>query len=552
VKPSTRTWLVVAALAPGVILAMLDATVMSIAIPSMVWDLNTTITQVTWVLNAYTLGLVALFLTMGRVADRFGHKRVYIGGLIVFAVCSFGCARAPTVGWLVAFRVGQAVGAAAIVPVSLVLLLNAFPRTQWGFATGFAAGLYGALTQLAAALGPTVGGYLTQYHSWRWIFLLNLPLAAVAVAAALLLVRSDEKKATKTPIDLAGMGLSAAAMFCLTLAIIQGNDWGWTSAGVLGLFAAAAAAAAAFVAWELRVAAPMLDLRLFRIRPFAAANAAVMTIDVAFMGTAFLLVIYMVGILRFQEVKAAIAVTPMPLAGLLLAPFAGRLVDRIGPRIVVVAGALASTAGLLLLADLQIGASVADIAWRTALVGAGVGLSLPALMAAGMSALPRAVQGVGSGALNTARLFGFALGVAILVAVFTHTVGVQMVKANAASRGAVAANPLIPGDYKDAFMQSLDAAAKVDVSHGIEAIRMLSDPTAGVALPPSGSLGSALLDVVSTEIKLIYRGMMGAAFVWPFRVAAIAALLAVPPGLLLGRRLKTEEDGPEEDGEPAG
>ena len=541
-KPSTRTWLVAAALAPGVVVALLDATVMSIAVPSMVWDLDTTITNVTWVLNAYNLGLVVLFLTMGRVADRFGHKRVYLLGLTTFAAFSLGCARAPGVGWLIVFRVGQAAGAAAVIPVSLALLLAAFPAGR----RGFAAGLYGALTSAAAALGPTVGGYLTEYHGWRWIFLLNVPVGVVAIVAALLLVPRDPCQpgaARPTPIDLPGMGLSAAALFCLTLGLIQGNDWGWTSVRVLGLFAAAAAAAAAFVWWELRAPSPTLDLRLFRIRPFAAANACVMTIDVAMMGTAFLLVIYMVGILQFQEVRAGLAVTPMPLAGLLLAPVAGRLVDRVGPRALVVAGALTSAAALLLIADLHTGATASQIAWRTALLGVGIGLSLPAMMAAGMTALPRGVQGVGSGALNTARQLGFALGVAILVAVFTHTVNVEMVKANVASRRAVTGNALIPATYKHAILDTLDEAAKVDVSHGLDAIRTLSDPTRGVALPAPGSLGADLLKLVTTEIKLLYRGMMADAFAWPFRVAAVAALLAVPPGLLLGRRLRTEPDG---------
>ena len=540
-KPSTRTWLVAAALAPGVVVALLDATVMSIAVPSMVWDLDTTINNITWVLNAYNLGLVVLFLTAGRIADRLGHKRVYVAGLVVFVAFSFACARAPGVGWLIVFRVGQAAGAAAVIPVSLALLLAAFPAAR----RGLAAGLYGALTSAAAALGPTVGGYLTEYHGWRWIFLVNVPIGLAAVAAGLLLVPGlERRRAAPAPIDLLGMVLSAAALFCLTLGLIPGNDWGWASAGVLGLFAAAAAAAAAFVWWELRVPSPTLDLRLFRVRPFAAANAAVMTIDVAMMGTAFLLVIYMVGILGFQEVRAGLAVTPMPLAGLLLAPLAGRLVDRVGPRSVVVAGALTSGVALLLIADIQIGATTGQIAWRTALLGVGIGLSLPAMMAAGMTALPRAVQGVGSGALNTARQLGFALGVAILVAVFTHTVGVQMVKANHASRLAVTGNALIPAQYKHAILDTLDQAARVDVSHGIDAIRTLSDPTRGVAMPPGGTLGAGLLELVTTEIKLLYRGMMAEAFAWPFRVAAIAAFLAVPPGLLLGRRLGRQADEP--------
>jgi len=578
-----RRWLVFAALVPGILMAMVDATVMSIATPSIVWDLNTTITQVTWVMNAYNLGLCVLFLSMGRVADRFGHKLIYLLGLAIFAGFSLMCARAGTIIRLDLYRVGQAVGAAAIIPISLVILLSAFPRQK----RGFAAGLYGATTSLAAALGPTIGGFIVEgkfqdwaypklqamadwgivgtlhlhdpllrfadwfwmMQTWRWIYYLNVPVGALALVAALLLVPHRGRVSKDARIDLLGMALVAAGLFCLTLAIIQVNDWGWLSPAVLGLLVAAVALLSAYVWWELHYDSPMFDLRLFRIRAFAAANAAVITIDVAMMGTMFLLVIYMVGVQGFGETKAAWAVTPMPLAGLILAPISGRLVDRIGPRIIVVVGSIVSAVGLWMIGDLNISATVADTAWRTSLVGIGVGLSLPALMAAGMTALPRDRQGVGSGSLNTARQLGFVLGVAILTAVFTHQIGVRMDDAALAGRQVVDNGlpaRLLSQETKDAIYKSLDEASKVQVSHGIDAIRILSNPAAGVAAPPAGTPAAYALDWTVTQIKIIYRAVMAEGFKWPFRTAAIFALLAVPPGLLLGRRLG-EGAAPEED-----
>jgi len=577
-----RRWLVFAALVPGILMAMLDATVISIAVPSIVWGFNTTITEVTWVMNAYNLGLTVLFLPMGRVADRFGHKRVYITGLVVFTVFSFLCARAVSIEWLDAFRVGQAIGAAALIPISLAILMSVFPKEK----RGFAAGLYGAVTSLAAALGPSIGGvlvsgkfsdwvapwlerhgeghqrlldlanWLWEVDTWRLVFYVNVPVGVAAVIGALFLVPRSRDLARDARVDLPGICLAAGGLFCLTLSIIEWNDWGWLSGRVLALDGAALVTLGAFVWWELRSDSPMLDLRLFRNRAFAAANAAVMTIDVAMMGTMFLLVIYMVGVLDFLETKAAWAVTPMPLAMVILTPIAGRLVDRIGPRILVVAGSLTSAAGLYLLGTLQIDASLGDIAWRTAIVGVGIGLSLPALMAAGMTALPRERQGIGSGSLNTSRQLGFVLGVAILTAVFSHAIAVRLPDANASSRRIVESSALLSDEYKASVLRSLDEAAKIDVAHGIEAIRKLSNPAADIAPPPSGTPAALGLQMVEAQIKVVYRGTLEDGFTWPFRAAAIFALLSLPPGLLLGRRLgaggSASESAAGEEGAGAG
>ena len=198
-------------------------------------------------------------------------------------------------------------------PVSLALLLQIFPRTQ----RGLAAGLFGALTSLAAALGPVVGGYIIGHWNWRWIFYINVPLAVLGFVATWLLVPRRGHRSTETALDYVGIGLVTAGLFCLTLAIIQANEWGWTSLRDLGLLAVAAVTLTGFTFWELAVPTPMLELRLFRRRTFAAANVAVATVDIAMMGAAFLLVIFLVGVLDWTELRAAFAITPMPLTGLL-------------------------------------------------------------------------------------------------------------------------------------------------------------------------------------------------------------------------------------------
>ena len=415
--PALHPWLVVLALAPGIFLTLADATVMSVAVPLIIRRLEGSVISVSWVMNGYNLVLTVLFLTMGRLADRYGHKLLFVLGLALFTVASLFCARAGSLDALIAWRVVQAVGAAAVVPTALALLLQAFPEGR----QGFAAGLFGALSSAAAAAGPVLGGVLVQRWGWPAVFWFNLPVGALGVALALALVRGRGVR-TREPLDWPGVGLVTAGLFCLTLAIIQGNDWGWTSGTILGLFGGAAVLLALWIWWELRTASPLFDLRLFGRRTFASASAAIMTVDTALMGTMFMLVIFMIAIMDYTELRAGLAIAVLPAAVLVLTPLAGlahrphrAARSRRWPAHSSRPPASSPSA------TLQRTDPLGSVLWRSALVGAGIGLSLPALLAAGMSVVPGGVKGAGSGMLNTARQLGFLLGVAILVAVFAHT-----------------------------------------------------------------------------------------------------------------------------------
>lgn len=410
-------WIAVAVLLPGILLALADATAMSVAIPLIVRRLESSVSSASWVMNAYNLTLSVLLLTMGRLADRFGRKRLFIAGLMLFTLASIGCATASTIDHLIAFRVVQAIGAAAVIPAALTLLLGAFSAER----QGFAAGLFGGLSSAAAALGPTLAGILLQRWGWPAIFWFNVPIGLAGIVLALALLREPESARDLRRIDWPGILLSGVGLFCLTLALLEANNWGWTSSPTLALLVAAAAALFIFVVWELRTSAPLFDLHLMRRREFSAAALAIATVDVALMGAAFMLVIFMIAMMDYSELKAGLAVTVLPAAGLLLAPFAGRLVDRIGARLPAVVGALITAAGLFALGHLERTAPLSSVIWRASLVGVGLGLSLPALTAAGMSVARDEMKGAAAGVLNTARQIGFLLGVAILVAVFAHT-----------------------------------------------------------------------------------------------------------------------------------
>ena len=526
-------WLALLAVGPGMFLALADATIMSIALPSMIQRMNSSVITVSWVLNGYNLVLTVLFLTMGRLADRRGHKTVFLGGLCLFAAASVGAALSPTVSWVIFFRVFQATGAAGVIPTSLTLLMAAFPRER----QGFAAGLFGGLSTLAASLGPALGGALIAASSWRLIFWFNVPVGILGIVLAATLIPRQGRERSQAPMDVAGVGLVTAGLFCITLALIQSNTWGWLSAPILVLFAAAAVLLAAWTLWELRVERPLFDLRLFRNRAFAAANAAITTVDVAMMGTAFMLVIYLVALVDYSELRAAAAVTFVPAAGLVLSPFTGRLIDRFGPRWLAFAGALISFVGLAFLARLVRSDSFTAVAWRTALVGAGLGITLPCLTSAGMASLPAGDRGAGSGMLNTRRQLGFLLGVAILVAVFGHTMHTSVVRAAEKARTVVNAQTLLSKQLKHYISLAIDEAEKVNATATITDLSRVVHPLNGVPMPPIDTVEAAVLLSLRDKLETIFVDDVAAGFFWPFMTAALAALFSAAPAVLLQRRL---------------
>ncbi len=531
--PALYPWLVVLALAPGIVLTLADATIMTITVQAIIRSVGGSVVSVSWVMNGYNLALTVLFLTMGRLGDRFGHRLVFVLGLALFTAASLPCALADGIPELVAWRVVQAIGAAAVVPTALALLLQAYPvRRQ-----GFAAGLFGAVSSLALALGPVLGGVLVWYRGWPAVFWFNLPVGVLGVVLALTLTRGLHTPRTRASLDWPGVGLVSAGLFCVTLAIIQGNDWGWTSATIVGLFAGGAALLLAWVWWELRTPSPLFDLRLFRDRTFAASAGAVMTVDTAMMGAMFMGVIFMIAMMNFTELRAGLAIATLPAAVMVLTPPAGWLADRIGPRWLAVAGALLTAAGLVALGYLERSAPVSGVVWRAALVGAGIGLSLPALLAAGMSAVPGGHKGAGSGMLNTARQLGFLLGVAIIVAVFAHTMG-QAVNRSADQAQALArAQEGVSEPVKERLVEEFDKVRTIDATSGIDEIRKVAHPIAEDIGQDVGFFEALSLLELKDRLENMLWDEVAAAFRWPFFTAAIAAALGALTGAFLPRRL---------------
>jgi len=227
-----RKWWILVAVSIGMFMGLLDVTIVNIAMPKIITDLHTTVTHASWVLNAYSLVLAVFFLSMGRIADRYGQKRVFMFGLVTFTLFSLLCGFAPNIDWLIAFRAGQGLGGAALLTISLAIVLGAFPRRLQGTAVG----LWGALGTAAAAVGPTLGGVLVTYGHWSWIFFVNVPVGIFAVVVCAMVIPPRVKRALVAgSIDIPGMLISGVGLFALTLALVQGGTWGWTSASILAL-----------------------------------------------------------------------------------------------------------------------------------------------------------------------------------------------------------------------------------------------------------------------------------------------------------------------------
>jgi EmrB/QacA subfamily drug resistance transporter len=529
-----RKWWILIVVSFGMFMALLDVTIVNIAMPAIITDLDATLSQASWVLNAYNLVLAVFFLSMGRVADRYGQKRVFIFGLVTFTLFSLLCGFAPNIEWLIAFRAGQGLGGAALLTISLVIVLAAFPKRQQGTAVG----IWGALGTAAAAVGPVLGGVLVTYH-WSWIFFVNVPIGVAAVVVCAWIIPRGERLARPAGgIDVPGMVISGAGLFCLTLALVEGDTWGWTSATIIGLFVAAAVSFPLFMWWETTTSSPMFPVNLLRIRSFTAANTAVLFVGLAMGGTFLMLVLFLVSVLGYSELRAATAMTIMPILALIVAPNAGRLNDRIGPRFPAAAGAACFAIGLALLAQLGGDTTLPDVMWRLAFIGVGMGLAMPTLSAASMASLPPQVRGVGSGSLNTMRQVGFTVGVALLVAVFTHAVAQNAQQATKTSVAVIAKTVPSP-ELKGAYTATLIENAKAAAGSGGGAAKMTTDPLQGAPQPPGAS--PAAFKKLNTLVAGIYRDHIAESFVWPFYAAALAALVAIIPALMTGRRLGEHE-----------
>jgi EmrB/QacA subfamily drug resistance transporter len=448
-------WLVLLVTCLGAFMIMLDTTIVYVATPSIMAGLGASLDQALWVFNGYLLAYAVLLITAGRLADLWGPRNLFVAGLAVFTVASALCGLSQDSAQLIAARVLQGAGGALLMPQSLTLLTALFPPERRGAAFG----VNGAIVGISTVAGPTLGGLVVTYADWRWIFFLNVPVGVLAIAASLVLI-PDLRPGLRHRLDLAGVGLASTALLLLVYGLIEGQRYDW-SAGIWATLAAGAAALATFLLWESRQAEPLIPLRLFRDRNFSLMNWTGAAMQFGMQGIFIPITIYTQSVLGMSPLQSGLTIAPMSLVAGLVAPFAGRLADRLGGKYLLMAGLALFGGGAAWLALSR----TTDSPWQTftlplVVTGIGLGLVFAPMMSVAMRRITPRQAGAASAVLNTTRQLGSVLGAAITGAVLQSQLAVAM------HDRAVTASAQLPPPVRAGFLDGFARAAQAGLQVG--------------------------------------------------------------------------------------
>ena len=422
ITDENRKWWTLGAMCFALFMIMLDNTVVNVALPSIQRDLGASISGLEWTISGYTLSFAVLLATGGRLGDIFGRRRIFLIGVVLFALSSATAGLAPDATSLVISRIVQGIGAALMMPGTLSIITDAFPAHERGKAMGTWAGV----SALALAIGPVLGGFLTEHVTWRAIFYINIPVAIGAVVATLFAVRESRDTSVGRDVDYPGVAVLTVGLTALVLALVEGNSWGWGSSKIVGLLALAVLALPLFVAVENRVKAPMVQFDLLSDRNFLGAVVVALVISFAMLGVFFFLALYMQDILGYTPLEAGIRFLPSTLMIVAIAPIAGRLSDRYGPRWLIGGGLLIVAASLFSFSTIAVDSSYLDLLPGFMLLGIGIAMTMSPMTSAAMNAVPVQKAGIASGVLSMFRMVGGSLGVAVTGAIFQGLVSSRL------------------------------------------------------------------------------------------------------------------------------
>jgi len=504
-------WVVLAVLCLGLFMLLLDGTIVNVAIPHIMTSLGTDLAGVEWVMNAYVLVFAVSLVTFGRLGDLYGRRLLFLIGMGLFTVASLACGLAPSIGALIAFRVLQGLGGAAMMPQTLSIIATIFPADRRGAAMG----LWGAVSGLATAIGPSLGGVIVDGASWRWIFLINLPIGAVSLLLAWRLVPESKDPGSVRSLDLPGVALITLSMSSLTFALIEGQSFGWTSVPIVGLFTGAVVLFALFAWRETRERQPLIDFGLFRSVNFAAGNLTGLLLSFGMMGVFFTIPIFLQTVLGFSALKAGAVMSPMSVAVMIAAPLAGRLSDRLGSRWLITAGMLLLALGIGWMAGLnpsgrglEPGTGVGDLLLPFILAGFGIGMAIAPTTSAVMATAPPDRVGNASGVLSTVRQLGSLMGIAVLGAVLQNRLAYNV-------ETGVETIPGIPAPVKRMIIDG--------VAEG-----------AGPMSPPAGA--DEQTGAMAESFATLFQGWFTEAVNTTFIVAAVVCLVGAASAVLIRRR----------------
>jgi EmrB/QacA subfamily drug resistance transporter len=503
-KARTNPWLVLVVLTSGFFMILLDTTIVNVAIPAMSAGLNTTLDQILWVLNAYILVYAVLLITAGRLGDLYGQRNLFAIGLFVFTVASALCGISQNVTELIAFRILQGVGGALLTPQTLAIITTLFPPERRGAAFG----IWGGVAGLATIAGPTVGGALITYFSWPWIFFINVPIGIAALIATFLII-PDVRPGRRHGWDIVGVILSTAGLFAIVFGLIEGQRYNWGEIASYGitipeLIVGGVLTFVVFVFWERYQREPLLPLSLFRERNFAVANWIAAAISFGMLSLFLPLTIYLQSVRGFSALTAGLTFAPMSLTSMVVAPFAGRLADKIGGKYILLTGISLFTIGFGLVTYV----AGPDSTWLTFLVpaviaGAGMGMTFAPMTTVAMRNISPQMSGAASGILNTTRQLGAAIGSAVVGALLQSRLAITL------HDQAVSYASALPPSFRDQFIKAFSSVS----SNGFE----IGTGQNGAKLPQN------IPPAVAHQLAVLYHDVFVSAY-----IDAMKSTLVVP------------------------
>jgi EmrB/QacA subfamily drug resistance transporter len=492
---SPRRWWGLGVLCLGLFIVVVDNTILNVALPTIQEDAGATAAQLKWIVDAFTLMFAGFMLVGGSIGDRFGRRSAFFGGLTIFAVASVVAAFwATSPSSLIGLRGVMGLGAALVMPATLSLIDSMFPAHERPKAIA----VWAAVSGVAIAAGPLLGGWLLEHAWWGSIFLVNVPVAAVAIIAALMLVpNTRDPHAAK--VDYVGASLSVSGLLVLVWGIIEGAEYGWTDGRILTAFVLAAVLLGTFIRWELRSDHPMVDVRLFRNPRFGASNGVMVLLFFALFGSTFFLTQHLQFVMGLRPLETGVRLMPLAVAVIIVSPLSPRLVSKIGTKATTATGMVLCGVGLWMTTGIQVDSGYGRVAAMLAIIGLGMGLTMPAATDAIMESVPTDQAGVGAAMNDTTRELGGALGVAVLGSIltshYTTNVGDKFQGLPAQARevaedslgGAVRVAAKAPGDTgasllavaRDAFVGAMHTTARVG------AVAVIIGAAVAVALLPS-------------------------------------------------------------------
>ncbi len=442
-------WAVLVTLSLGFFMTLLDLTIVNIAIPSMIGALHASLDEVLWVVNSYVLVLAVLLITAGRLGDLRGQRNLFAIGVAVFTVASLACGLAPNPTLLIMFRAVQGLGAALLMPQTMAIIIATFPAERRGTALG----IWGAVAGLATVAGPTLGGFLVTFASWRWIFFVNVPIG-VAVLVMTWAYLPDTRIQRRHRIDLVGVLIATASLFCLTFGLIEGQRFSW-GPGIWALFASAAVLLAVFLAQQRRrqESEPLVPFGLFRDRNFSILNLVGSLVSVGIIGFFLPVTIYLQSVLGYSALKAGLILAPMSLIGAVLAPISGKMSDRVGGKFILMGGLTLFAAGAAWMTVLlAVGRSWPAFLPAVLLLGVGFGGIFAPMATEAMRSVPPQLAGAASGVNNTIRQIGSVVGSAAVGALLQHQLATELTKEATARAGA------LPAGLREQFVAGFSTA----------------------------------------------------------------------------------------------